>query len=286
MPYDLHTHSTASDGTTSPGDVVRAAAAAGLAGLSLTDHDTGGGLAEAAEVAASLDVDLVPGVEVSTSSGGRSVHLLGYGDVTASPDLAAVLLDTVDSRLSRLRRIVGRLRLIVPELRLEDVLARVPTGVTPGRPHIADALVAVGAVPDRDAAFVHLLAEDGPYYVGYSAPDLRITVRLIAQAGGASVVAHPASRAGADVLDDDTIAGLAAAGLVGLEVDHRDHDEPARRRLRGLANDLGLLVTGASDYHGDGKQNRIGEHTTPEAVVEQLLDSVRAAIRDVAARPS
>jgi 3',5'-nucleoside bisphosphate phosphatase len=270
VPYDLHTHSTASDGTTAPGEVVRAAHAAGLTGLALTDHDTGAGLAEARRVADDLGIDLVPGVEISTSVRGRSVHLLGYGDVTDDPALAQVLHGTVDSRLGRLRRIVGRLQAVVPDLHLDDVLARVPAGVTPGRPHIADTLVAIGAVPDRDSAFTELLAEDGPYYVAYRAPSVLDTVRLVVAAGGAPVVAHPGSRAAADVLDDEALAGLAAAGLVGLEVDHRDHDEPTRRRLRALAADLGLLATGSSDFHGTGKQNRLGENTTPDAVVESL----------------
>ena len=271
MPYDLHTHSRASDGTTSAGDVVRAAAAAGLAGLALTDHDTGAGLVEAAAVAQELGLDLVPGVEISTAVRGRSVHLLGYGDITGDPALAGVLQATVSSRGTRLQRIVQRLQAVVPALRLSDVLARVPDGVTPGRPHIADALVAVGAVASRDEAFVELLAEDSPYYVGYRAPHLADTVRMVVAAGGAAVVAHPGSRSGADVLGDAVIAELAEAGLAGLEVDHRDHDAGTRRRLRGLADDLDLLCTGSSDFHGDGKQNRIAENTTDEAVVERLL---------------
>lgn len=275
MPYDLHTHSTASDGTTSPGDVVRAAAAAGLTGLALTDHDTGAGLAEAASVAREVGVDLVPGVEISTSVRGRSVHLLGYGDITTGTDLEAVLQGTVRSRLGRLRLIVNRLQAVVPSLELADVLARVPAGVTPGRPHVADALVAVGAVGSRDEAFVELLAESSPYYAAYRAPELLDTVRMVAAAGGAAVVAHPGSRSAADVLDEEAVAELARAGLVGLEVDHRDHDAPARDRLRALARDLGLLTTGSSDFHGAGKQNEIGENTTRPAVTEELLSLVR-----------
>lgn len=271
MPYDLHTHSTASDGTTSPGEVVRAAAAAGLTGLALTDHDTGAGLVEAAAATERAGIDLVLGVEISTSLRGRSVHLLGYGDITRTGPLAGVLARTVDSRHGRLRRIVERLRAVVPELTVADVVARVPDGVTPGRPHIADALVAVGAVPDRDAAFDELLAEHGPYYVGYSAPGLLETVRLVTAAGGAAVVAHPGSRSAADLLDEEVVAGLAAAGLVGLEVDHRDHDDATRRRLRGTCERLGLLGTGASDFHGAGKQNRLAENTTPDEVVAELL---------------
>lgn len=278
MPYDLHTHSTASDGTTSPGDVVRAAAAAGLTGLALTDHDTGAGLVEAAAVARDVGVDLVPGVEISTAVRRRSVHLLGYGDITTGTGLEAVLRGTVDSRLGRLRQIVTRLQAVVPSLQLADVLARVPDGVTPGRPHVADALVAVGAVADRDEAFVDLLAETSPYYVGYRAPGLLDTVRLVVASGGVAVVAHPGSRSAADVLSDDAVAGLAQAGLVGLEVDHRDHDAATRDRLRGLAADLGLLATGSSDFHGAGKQNEIGENTTDPEVTERLLALVRPAV--------
>lgn len=276
MPYDLHTHSLVSDGTTTPAQVVRSAAEAGLTGLALTDHDTGGGLDEAVAAAREVGVDLVPGVEISTSVRGRSVHLLGYGDITATPALAAVLAGTVGSRHGRLRQIVERLRAVVPALTVDDVVARVPDGVTPGRPHIADALVAVGAVPHRDAAFAELLAEDGPYYVGYRAPGLLDTVRMVTAAGGAAVIAHPGSRSAVDVLDDGLVVELAEAGLVGLEVDHRDHDGPTRVRLRALADRLGLLSTGSSDFHGTGKQNRLAENTTPDDVVALLLQRIDA----------
>ena len=279
MPYDLHTHSLVSDGTTTPAQVVRSAAEAGLTGLALTDHDTGGGLDEAAAAAREVGVDLVPGVEISTSLRGRSVHLLGYGDITAAPALAAVLAGTVGSRHGRLRQIVERLRAVVPALTVDDVVARVPDGVTPGRPHIADALVAVGAVPHRDAAFAELLAEDGPYYVGYRAPGLLDTVRMVTAAGGAAVIAHPGSRSAVDVLDDGLVVELAEAGLVGLEVDHRDHDGPTRVRLRALADRLGLLSTGSSDFHGTGKQNRLAENTTPDDVVRLLLQCIDAGRR-------
>jgi len=279
VPYDLHTHSTASDGTTTPAQVVRAAAEAGLSGVALTDHDTGVGLGEAAAAAREVGIDLVPGVEISTSVRGRSVHLLGYGDITATTALAGVLAGTVESRHGRLRQIVERLGAVVPGLTVADVVARVPDGVTPGRPHIADALVAIGAVPHRDAAFAELLAEDGPYYVSYSAPGLLEAVRMVTAAGGAAVVAHPGSRSAADVLDDGLVAELAAAGLVGLEVDHRDHDAPTRLRLRALAGRLGLLSTGSSDFHGTGKQNRLGENTTPDDVVAGLLARTGAGRR-------
>lgn len=270
MPFDLHTHSTASDGTTSPADVVRAAAAAGLEGIALTDHDTGSGHAEAAREGLRIGIEVFAGVEISTTTGGRSVHLLGYGDVTADDALARVLASTVDSRVRRLERIVARLVADVPGLTLAGVMARVPPGATPGRPHVADELVAVGAVPDRDSAFDRYLAEGGPYYVAYRAPSTTAAVELVTTAGGVAVVAHPGSRAGADVLDDAVVEQLVEAGLGGLEVDHRDHDDATRARLFALARRHGLLSTGSSDFHGAGKENRLGENTTSAEVVAEL----------------
>ena len=277
--FDLHTHSTASDGTTAPAEVVRAAAAAGLQGVALTDHDTGSGLVEATEAGRLAGIEVLPGVEISTTTRGRSVHLLGYGAVVEHPLLAAVLAGTVDSREHRLRRIVERLAVDLPDLEHARVLARVPSGTTPGRPHVADELVAIGAVPDRDAAFVHYLAEDGPYYVSYSAPSTESAVGLVVAAGGVAVLAHPGSRAGADVLDDGAVERLVAVGLVGLEVDHRDHDDTTRDRLRILARRHGLLVTGSSDFHGSGKDNKLGENTTPAETVDEIRDRCRGASR-------
>lgn len=270
MPFDLHTHSTASDGTTSPAEVVRAAAAAGLEGIALTDHDTGSGHAEAAGEGLRVGIEVFAGVEISTTTDGRSVHLLGFGDIAADEAFARVLASTVDSRVRRLERIVERLVADVPGLTLAGVLARVPAGATPGRPHIADELVAVGAVPDRDAAFDRYLAEGGPYYVAYRAPNTTTAVQLVTAAGGVAVVAHPGSRAAADVLDDAVLEQLAEVGLGGLEIDHRDHDDATRARLRALARRHGLLATGSSDFHGAGKENRLGENTTSAEVVAEL----------------
>lgn len=276
MPYDLHTHSTASDGTTSPAEVVRAAALAGLRGIALTDHDTGSGLSEALAEGARVGIEVLSGVEISTTTNGRSVHLLGYGDITGHELLAPLLAGTVDSREHRLRSIVERLAQDVPGLDLANVLARVPAGATPGRPHIADELVALGVVPDRDAAFVHHLAEDGPYYVRYRAPRTDTVVGVVAAAGGVAVLAHPGSRSGADVLDDEELERLVGVGLGGLEVEHRDHDQPTRDRLRRLAQRHDLLATGASDFHGAGKSNRLGENTTPAEVFTELRARCRA----------
>ena len=216
MPYDLHTHSTASDGTTSPGEVVRAAAAAGLTGLALTDHDTGAGLVEAAEAARRPGSTWSPGSRSPPRcTAGRSTC---SATATSPPPLRwpPSWPAPSDSRHGRLRRIVERLRAVVPELTVADVVARVPAGVTPGRPHIADALVAVGAVPDRDAAFDELLAEHGPYYVGYSAPGLLETVRLVVAAGGARRRRAPRAPAPRPTCWTRAfVAELADAGLVG-----------------------------------------------------------------------
>jgi predicted metal-dependent phosphoesterase TrpH len=270
VPYDLHTHSTASDGTTSPGEVVRAAAAAGLTGLALTDHDTGAGLAEAAAAAGRAGIDLLPGVEISTSLRGRSVHLLGYGDITATGALAGVLAGTVASRHGRLRRIVERLRAVVPELTVADVLARVPTGSPPAGPtsptrSSPSAWCRTGTPPSTSCS-----PSTGPT-TSATAPPARGDGAPGPGGGGAAVVAHPGSRSAADLLDEDVVAELAEAGLVGLEVDHRDHDSATRLRLRRTSERLGLLATGASDFHGAGKQNLLAENTTPDEVVAELL---------------
>ena len=269
MRIDLHTHSTASDGTDAPAEVVRAAARAGLDVVALTDHDTTAGWAEAAVTARRLGVVLVPGTEISCQAGGISVHLLSY---LHDPDDAALRAETDrtrDDRVDRARRIVDRLAEDVA-IAWEDVLAQVEDGATVGRPHIADALVARGVVTDRDEAFAGLLHAGSPYYVRHYAPDAADAVRLVRAAGGVPVMAHPKAGRRGRVVGDDVVAALADAGLAGLEVDHRDHLPTERVALRGLARDLGLFVTGASDYHGTGKLNEIGEHTTSPEVLEAI----------------
>jgi predicted metal-dependent phosphoesterase TrpH len=267
---DLHVHSAASDGTEPPGQVVAAALAAGVDVLALTDHDTTAGWDEALAAAAGTATRVVPGAEVSCASGPVSVHLLAYRFDPADGPLRAALDATRDDRDGRARRIVAAL---ARDYRLswDDVAAQVPPGATVGRPHIADALVALGIVADRDEAFARLLARDGGYFHAYRAPDVLETVRLVAAAGGVSVLAHGLAGRRGEVLSDDVIAAMAGAGMAGLEVEHRDHDQAQRRHLRGLAAELGLLVTGGSDYHGTGKQNRIGEHGTAPDVFEALL---------------
>jgi len=163
----------------------------------------------------------------------------------------------------------------------DDVLARSEDAVVVGRPHIADALVARGVVPDRDAAFARLLRADGPYHVPHYAPAAPDAVRAIRAAGGVPVFAHPGADARGRIVPDAVFDELAAAGLAGIEVHHRDHSPQQRERLTAIAERLGLLVTGSSDYHGDGKANRLGENLTEPsalaAIEEQgAVDVIRA----------
>lgn len=267
---DLHTHSSASDGTGSPSQVVRDARAAGLDVVGLTDHDTTSGWAEAAHEAERAGVALVRGTEVSALAGGVSVHLLSYLQDPTAPVLADVLARTRDSREHRAERMVARLAAGGVPVTWADVLLQAKDAVAVGRPHIADALVELGVVPDRSAAFVDLLSARGPYYVGYAAPTAVDAVRAVVAAGGVPVFAHPGADGRGRVVADDVMEELAEAGLVALEVDHRDHSPAQRDRLRALANRLGLLVTGSSDYHGAGKPNVLGENLTDPAVLAAI----------------
>lgn len=266
---DLHTHSTASDGTQAPAELVAAARDAGVDVLAITDHDTTGGWAEAADAARRLDVVLVRGIEVSCRHEGISIHLLGYLQDPTSPGLVAELDKARQSRQTRAQRIVERLAEELP-ITYEEVLSGVAPGATIGRPHIADALVAKGMVPSRDVAFAKYLHSRSRYVTHHYAPDPVTAVELVGRAGGVSVMAHPFAHARGRVVGDEVIAAMADAGLAGLEVHHRDHDAAAVAHGRELAARLNLLVTGSSDYHGTGKANRLGENSTEESVLRRI----------------
>jgi 3',5'-nucleoside bisphosphate phosphatase len=267
---DLHTHSTASDGTDSPEGVVEAAAAAGLDVVALTDHDTTIGWDAAAGAARRFGVTLVPGAEISAQVRGIGVHLLSYLHDPRDAALRAEIGRTRDDRVGRARRMVEAMSADLG-IGWSDVAAQVGPGATVGRPHLADALVALGVVGSRDEAFATVLHTRSPYYRRHYAPDAVEIVALVRAAGGVVVLAHPRAGRRGRVITPGDVADLAAAGLAGLEVDHRDNPEEDRRELRELARDLGLLVTGASDYHGTGKQNRIAEFTTAPEVLEEIV---------------
>ncbi|PDQ34937.1 MAG: phosphatase [Candidatus Lumbricidophila eiseniae] len=267
---DLHTHSTVSDGTDTPAALVHQAAAAGLWGIALTDHDSTAGWDNAATAARDAGIAFIPGIELSTRLNGVSVHVLGYLIDPDSAQLRAELVTIRDSRLQRAERIVTRIARDY-DLTWEDVLAQSGVGSTIGRPHIADALVARGYEPTRSAAFDGILHPRAGYTQPHYAPDPVRGVELIRAAGGVAVVAHPGSRGARRVMTDTEVGRLTAAGLFGLELEHPENLPEAMPGLEALAERCGLAVTGSSDFHGTGKPNRLGECVTPPEVVAQIL---------------
>ena len=276
---DLHTHSDRSDGTTPPAALVEHAHDLGVDVLGLTDHDTTEGWDEAAAAARRLGVTLVPGIEVSCRFGGRGVHLLAYLPDPTYPPLVEELDRILDGRRGRLPGTLAKLRDLGIDIDADDVRRAAGGAVALGRPHVADALIAKRVVRDRKEAFDRLLGTGGPAYVKRYAADLVQMIRTIAAAGGVPVLAHAwSARQRSEALDADGLGRLAAVGLAGLEVDHQDHDAATRERLRAVARDLGLLVTGSSDYHGAGKtDHELGCNTTAEPEYERLLQLAREA---------
>jgi predicted metal-dependent phosphoesterase TrpH len=273
---DLHTHSSASDGTDTPAQLMREAAAAGLDVVALTDHDAMSGWAEAQQAADEVGITLVPGLEVSTTFGHRGVHLLGYlPDPTYAP-LVAELDRILAGRTSRTPGMVAALRDAGIEITEEDVRRESGGSVAAGRPHVADALVRLGLVDDRTAAFAKFLDPGRPGYVNRYATPLEEMIALIVDAGGVPVIAHPWGRRGETVLDAAALSGLQDLGLAGIEVDHQDHSPELRARLRAIATDLDLVVTGSSDHHGLGKiDHDLGVNTTDPEQYERLVSLAR-----------
>lgn len=267
---DLHTHSSCSDGTDSPSGLVNKALSQGIKILGLTDHDSTKGWSKAIE-ALRADLQLVLGAEISClTDDGISVHMLGLLFDRETPEMAKMLEELSDNRVPRAMKIIELLGADGYEISMEDVLAVMPDGATLGRPHIADALVKLGIVKSRDDAFTDLLHNNSPYYVSQVAPTPVSVIRQIRAAGGVAVIAHPFASLRGRTLDVATFSEMAAAGLNGIEVDHRDQNSKERAILRGIAGDLNLVVTGSSDYHGTGKQNVLGECTTDLGQWEEL----------------
>ncbi|MDQ1732890.1 MAG: 3,5-nucleoside bisphosphate phosphatase [Pseudonocardiales bacterium] len=288
---DLHTHSTTSDGTDTPGELIVNAVKAGIHTLALTDHDTAAGWDAASEAVRALSVPftLIRGTEFScvyyTAEGTRiGLHLLGYLYDPTAPELKAERARLRENRLGRGERIVSNLANAGYPIDWQQVTEIAAGGVV-GRPHIGQALVASGVVPSVNEAFAELLHNRSPYYVPKEDMAVREAIGLIRRAGGVPVIAHPWARKRGKILSEQALSELGEAGLLGIEVDHPDHVPEDRHRLAQIAGELGLLTTGSSDYHGTNKAVPLGaERTRPEELerlIEQAagIEPIRSAAR-------
>jgi predicted metal-dependent phosphoesterase TrpH len=267
---DLHTHTTCSDGTDTPRELVNKAIVQGLEVLGISDHDTTSGWAEATEsLRGSLKLAL--GSEISClTNDGVSVHMLGLLFDPEHEEMQRVLEETRDGRLPRMRKMIEKMRAEGIDISIEDVELAMPTGATMGRPHLADALVAKKIVKSRDEAFVDLLHNESRFYVSHAAPTPVEAISLIRRAGGVAVIAHPFASHRGQILKAEDFSELLAAGLNGIEVDHRDQNHDERAMLRTIAHELDLVITGSSDYHGTGKLNSLAENHTHREQWEKL----------------
>lgn len=275
MRIDLHAHSTVSDGTDTPAELMAVAADAGLDVLAMTDHDTTAGWASAAG-ALPPGLTLVRGAElscVSTFDAGRpvSVHLLAYLFDPASPAIVTEQRRLRAQRRERLHTMAARMADDGVPIDPDEVLGVLPPDSPAGRPHLAQALVRAGLVSTVDEAFAEYLSNGRGYYLPRQDTPVESAIDMITVAGGVTVFAHPFARSRGRIVSADTIATLAARGLTGLEVDHPNHDEATRAELRGLARELGLVPTGSSDYHGSNKTIRIGAETTAPEAFDELV---------------
>ncbi|MDI3389273.1 PHP domain-containing protein [Streptomyces sp. B-S-A8] len=269
MRIDLHTHSTASDGTDTPAELVLGAAAAGLDVVALTDHDTTRGHA-AATAALPEGLTLITGAELSCRLDGTPLHMLAYLFDPEEPELLRERELVRDDRVPRARGMVGKLQELGVPVTWEQV-ARIAGDGSVGRPHIAEALVELGVVGTVSDAFTpEWIANDGRAYVEKHELDPFEAIRLVKAAGGVTVFAHPLAVKRGECVPESAVAELAAAGLDGIEADHMDHDPATRTRLHGLAADLGLLATGSSDYHGSRKTCVLGEFTTDPEIYGEI----------------
>jgi predicted metal-dependent phosphoesterase TrpH len=276
LKIDLHTHSTYSDGTDKPSELINKALAAGITVIGLTDHDSISGWQEAT---ASLrpGISLVPGAEISCqTTDGISVHILGLLFDSSNSELMNTLEKTRENRHGRMEKIIARINEAGIDITMTDVLAQLSDGATLGRPHLADALVKKGVVASRDEAFTQMLHNNSKYYVSHYSPTPEDAIALIKAAGGVSVIAHPMASHRGRTISLETFGSLIDSGLDGIEVDHRDHSPDEKKQLIALANGSNLVMTGASDYHGNGKLNSLGEYTTNPDQWERLESRANA----------
>lgn len=271
MKADLHVHSTASDGTLSPAELVGLALARGLSVLAIADHDSVDGLPEALDAARNTSLVVVPAVELSAiTEQGHDVHILGYFVDTDDADFAEHLVAQRGARMQRAQRMVEALSSAGYGVTIEDVLA-LADGAAVGRSHIARALVSVGHARDVRDAFDTLIGRGKPFYVPKDALTPAEVVRVILDAGGIPVLAHPAiSKV------EELVPEMVASGLRGLEAYHGDHTPEQRDRVAALAAHYGLLVTGGSDFHGPKAPNPpLGSVDVPGSAIRALLAAGR-----------
>ncbi|WP_455952105.1 PHP domain-containing protein [Arcanobacterium haemolyticum] len=277
MMIDLHTHTTCSDGTDSPTEIMKKACEVGIDVIGLTDHDTVSGWEEASIAARANSIRLVRGMEITATCHGVRVHILGYLFNSEDNKVQDHIRSVRESREGRARAITERLAADFP-VTFEDVMRQAAPGATLGRPHIADALVEKGILANRSEAFEQVLATSSPYYVEQYAPDARAVVEFIHAAGGKTVWAHPKAMKRGTVAPDRAYRELAEAGLFGIEVDHRDNPADTRQFLTDIVNAYGLARFGSSDYHGRGKPNKLGENTTSPDAYRALIDGTFAEV--------
>ena len=270
MVIDLHTHTSYSDGTDTPAQLINKALAAGISIIGLTDHDSISGWQEATD-ALRTGISLVPGAEISCQTpDGISVHILGLLFDSNNSELMSTLEKTRENRHGRMGKIIARINEAGIDITMDDVLEQLSDGATLGRPHLADALVKKGIVSSRDEAFTQMLHNNSKYYVSHYSPTPEVAIKLIKAAGGVSVIAHPMASHRGRTISLETFGSIIQAGLDGIEVDHRDHSPEEKSQLIKLANESNLVMTGASDYHGNGKLNTLGEYTTRPEQWEKL----------------
>jgi predicted metal-dependent phosphoesterase TrpH len=273
---DLHSHSSASDGTDPPAAVIRRAAAAGLDVIALTDHDTVAGHREAAR-ALPPGLTMLPGAELSCRLEGHSVHLLAYLFDPANDALAGEMAEIRESRLFRAKAMVDKLAAMAMPVTWEQV-SEIAGGGVVGRPHIARAMIDAGVVASIEEAFTpDWLGPGGPVYVPRYALDPARAIGLVRAAGGVTVLAHPRGSGRGWQLPDDVISDLSRAGLSGIEVNHPQHNERDRGRLGALARELGLIPSGGSDDHGALTDFRLGSEIAPDGSYEALIKRATGA---------
>ena len=267
MLIDLHTHTTASDGTDSPTQLIDKAINRGINILAITDHDTTRGWDQAKTALlnhpSKSEMRLVLGSEISCQDeNGISIHMLGLLFDPEYQPLFEVLERTRENRHSRMERIIARLNEAGIEITSDEVNAQRKGDATLGRPHLADALVARGNVASRDEEFAALLHNKSKFYISHYSPSPIEAIELIKAAGGVAIIAHPLASQRGRTISMDLFESLIAAGLDGIEVDHRDHSESEKSELLRFTIEQELIVTGSSDYHGTGKLNQLAEYST------------------------